>query len=102
MSGFTGFTLEHYSAMFADSRLMLILIQTFFLAFLSSILATAIGTFGAIFIYQARRKHQHAILSLNNILMVAPDVMIGGKFPDSLYPFSRAISFQSWFYDGFA
>lgn len=33
MSGFTGFTLEHYSAMFADSRLMLILIQTFFLAF---------------------------------------------------------------------
>lgn len=26
MSGFTGFTLEHYSAMFADSRLMLILI----------------------------------------------------------------------------
>lgn len=80
MSGFTGFTLEHYSAMFADSRLMLILIQTFFLAFLSSILATAIGTFGAIFIYQARRKHQHAILSLNNILMVAPDVMIGASF----------------------
>ena len=80
MSGFTGFTLEHYSAMFADSRLMLILIQTFFLAFLSSILATAIGTFGAIFIYQARRKHQHAILSMNNILMVAPDVMIGASF----------------------
>ena len=37
MNGFTGFTLEHYSEMFADSRLMLILIQTFFLAFLSSI-----------------------------------------------------------------
>lgn len=80
MNGFTGFTLEHYSEMFADSRLMLILIQTFFLAFLSSILATAIGTFGAIFIYQARRKHQHAILSMNNILMVAPDVMIGASF----------------------
>lgn len=30
MNGFTGFTLEHYSEMFADSRLMLILIQTFF------------------------------------------------------------------------
>ena len=27
MNGFTGFTLEHYSEMFADSRLMLILIQ---------------------------------------------------------------------------
>ena len=80
MNGFTGFTLEHYSEMFADSRLMLILIQTFFLAFLSSILATAIGTFGAIFIYQSRRKHQNAILSMNNILMVAPDVMIGASF----------------------
>ena len=28
MNGFTGLTLEHYSEMFADSRLMLILIQT--------------------------------------------------------------------------
>ena len=80
MNGFTGFTLAHYRTMFADSRLMLILVQTFFLAFLSSILATAIGTFGAIFIYQARRKHQQALLSLNNILMVAPDVMIGASF----------------------
>ena len=80
MNGFTGFTLEHYRTMFADNRLMLILVQTFFLAFLSSILATAIGTFGAIFIYQARRKHQQALLSLNNILMVAPDVMIGASF----------------------
>ena len=80
MNGFTGFTLEHYRTMFADSRLMLILVQTFFLAFLSSILATAIGTFGAIFIYQARRKHQQALLSMNNILMVAPDVMIGASF----------------------
>ena len=80
MNGFTGFTLEHYRTMFADNRLMLILVQTFFLAFLSSIMATAIGTFGAIFIYQARRKHQQALLSLNNILMVAPDVMIGASF----------------------
>ena len=80
MNGFTGFTLEHYRTMFADNRLMLILVQTFFLAFLSYILATAIGTFGAIFIYQARRKHQQALLSLNNILMVAPDVMIGASF----------------------
>lgn len=80
MNGFTGLTLEHYSEMFADSRLMLILIQTFFLAFLSSILATAIGTFGAIYIYQSRQKRQQSILSLNNILMVAPDVMIGASF----------------------
>ena len=56
MSGFTGFTLEHYSAMFADSRFDVDSHSNFFLAFLSSILATAIGTFGAIFIYQARQN----------------------------------------------
>ena len=59
---------------------MLILSQTFLLAFLSALIATIIGTFGAIYIYQSRKKYQEAFLSLNNILMVAPDVMIGASF----------------------
>ena len=66
--------------MFSDSRLMLILLQTFFLSFLSALLAAAIGTFGAIWIYQVKQKRQQTLLSLNNILMVAPDVMIGASF----------------------
>ncbi|MBM7636315.1 ABC transporter permease [Streptococcus saliviloxodontae] len=80
MNGFKGFTLENYQTMLSDSRLMLILVQTFFLAFLSSLLATAIGTFGAIFIYESRRQYETALLSFNNVLMVAPDVMIGAAF----------------------
>ena len=80
MSKFTGFSLTHFQNMFSDTRLMLILAQTFFLAFLSSMIATAIGTFGAIYIYQAKKKYQDAFLSVNNILMVAPDVMIGASF----------------------
>lgn len=80
MNGFTRFTLDHYVTMFQDSRLMLILVQTFFLAFLSALLATAIGTFGTIWIYQTHKKYQNTLLSLNNILMVAPDVMIGASF----------------------
>ncbi|VIR48308.1 spermidine/putrescine ABC transporter permease [Streptococcus pneumoniae] len=52
MNSFTGFSWTHFETMFGDGRLMLILAQTFFLAF----------------------------LSLNNILMVAPDVMIGASF----------------------
>lgn len=59
---------------------MLILLQTFFLSFLSALLAAAIGTFGAIWIYQVKQKRQQTLLSLNNILMVAPDVMIGASF----------------------
>ena len=80
MNSFTGFSFSHFKTMFGDGRLMLILIQTFFLAFLSALIATIIGTFGAIYIYQSRKKYQEAFLSLNNILMVAPDVMIGASF----------------------
>lgn len=80
MNGFTGFTLEHYQEMFEDSRLMLILVQTFFLAFLSALLATAIGTFGTIFVHQMKPKFQNTLLSLNNVLLVSPDVMIGASF----------------------
>lgn len=80
MNRFTGLTLEHYTTMFNDQRLMLILVETFLLAFLSSLLATVIGTFGATLIYQVKKKHQNTILSINNVLMVAPDVMIGASF----------------------
>ena len=80
MNSFTGFSLSHFETMFSDGRLMLILVQTFLLAFLSALIATVIGTFGAIYIYQSRKRYQEAFLSLNNILMVAPDVMIGASF----------------------
>lgn len=80
MNGFSGFTLEHYQTMLSDSRLMLILVQTFLLAFLSSLIATVIGTFGAIYIHDSQKRYQNSLLSTNNILMVAPDVMIGASF----------------------
>ncbi|MFZ2736012.1 MAG: ABC transporter permease, partial [Lactococcus raffinolactis] len=80
MNAFTGFTLEHFQALFADSRLILIVVQTFLLAFLSAFIATIIGTFGAIYIHQAKKKRQNTILSLNNVLLVSPDVMIGASF----------------------
>lgn len=80
MNGFEGFTWEHFQAVFSDERLMLIVTQTFLLAFLSSLIATVIGTFGAIYIYQTKKKVRDSLLSANNILMVAPDVMIGASF----------------------
>ena len=60
MNQFTGFSLTHFENLFGDKRLMLILAQTFFLAFLSALIATIIGTFGAIYIYQAKKKYQEA------------------------------------------
>lgn len=80
MNAFTGFTWEHFQTLFSDQRLILILTQTFFLAFLSASIATLIGTFGAILLYKARKPIQASLLGFNNVLMVAPDVMTGASF----------------------
>lgn len=81
MNGFTGFTWEHYQAVFEDKRLLVIVLQTFLLAFLSALIATVIGTFGAMMIHSTRtRQRRNVLLSANNILMVSPDVIIGASF----------------------
>ncbi|MGX6961891.1 ABC transporter permease [Vagococcus xieshaowenii] len=81
MNGFTGFTWEHYQALFEDKRLLLIVADTFLLAFLSALIATVIGTFGAMMIYYTKKvERRNLLLSLNNILMVSPDVIIGASF----------------------
>lgn len=81
MTSFTGFTFEHYQTVFEDTRLIGIVINTFLLAFLSALIATIIGTFGAMGIhYTKQRGIRNTILSLNNVLMVSPDVIIGASF----------------------
>lgn len=81
MTEFTAFTWEHYQALFEDVRLLSIIVDTFLLAFLSALIATIIGTLGAIGIYYTKkRRTRTTILSLNNILMVSPDVIIGASF----------------------
>lgn len=81
MTNFHGFTLSHYQALFADTRLIVIVLQTFILALLSALIATIIGSLGAIGIQSMRHQHwQNVVLGLNNILMVSPDVIIGASF----------------------
>ncbi|MHC5249511.1 ABC transporter permease [Enterococcus sp. HY326] len=81
MNGFTGFTWDNYAAVFADTRLLIIVLETFMLAFLSALIATAIGTFGAMGIYYTKKRRQrNTLLSFNNILLVSPDVIIGASF----------------------
>ncbi len=81
MNQFDGFTLEHYSALAEDTRLLTIALDTVRVALLSSLFATMIGTAGAIGIYFSRkRRTQNVLMSLNNILLVSPDVIIGASF----------------------
>lgn len=81
MNRFTGFTWDNYLSVFEDTRLLIIVLDTFMLAFLSSLLATLIGTFGAMAIYYTpKRKSRALLLGINNILLVSPDVIIGASF----------------------
>ncbi|MDR1568834.1 MAG: ABC transporter permease, partial [Streptococcaceae bacterium] len=80
MNSFTGFTLAHFKTLFSDTRLLVIVLNTFLLAFLSALIATVIGTLGSIYLYFTKRKARNAYLAMNNILLVSPDVMIGASF----------------------
>lgn len=81
MFRFSGFTLDWYKMVFADKRLILIVLQTLVVALISATCATIVGVFGALAIYFVKRKHsKQLLLSLNNILMVSPDVVIGASF----------------------
>lgn len=81
MNQFSGFTWDNYTAVFEDVRLITIVLNTFLVALLSSLIATIVGTFGALAIYYTKKRQtRNALLSMNNILMVSPDVIIGASF----------------------
>ena len=79
MSGFEGFTLDWYRELLQDTRLLIIVLNTLVIALLSALIATIIGLFGAIGIHSLK-KSKNAILGLNNVLIVSPDVIIGASF----------------------
>ena len=80
MEKYHGFSWQHYADLLADTRMITIVINTLLVAFLASLLATIIGTLGALAIKDARRPWKNSLLSLNNVLMVSPDVIIGASF----------------------
>lgn len=81
MNTFESFTFDHYLAVFSDKRLINIVLNTIILALLSSLIASVIGTLGAISIYYSKSiKFKKRVLSLNSVLMVLPDIMMGASF----------------------
>lgn len=81
MNSFTGFTWDNYLQVFSDKRLIEIMINTIIIALLSALIATIIGVAGSILIYYLKNDDlKEQVLSLNNILMVMPDVIIGASF----------------------
>ncbi|MER2059659.1 MAG: ABC transporter permease [Niallia sp.] len=81
MHDFDSFTFDWYKELFQDTRLLIIVLNTVIIALLSAAISTIIGVLGAISIYMMQKKGiRNSILSLNNVLIVSPDVIIGASF----------------------
>ncbi len=81
MNSFDGFSLQWYYELFTDKRLFDIILNTFLVALISSLISTVIGIFGALTIFNIKNRSTRSFVeSLNSILLVSPDVIIGISF----------------------
>lgn len=78
LSEFSGFTFAWYEELFQDEEALTSLINSLILAVSSSVIATVIGTFGALGLHRMRNKYvKGAINSVTNIPMMNPDIVTG-------------------------
>lgn len=72
-----GFTLDWYRSLFQNRYIMKSLYYTVLVAIISSISATAIGTFAAFGIFYMRTWKQKLVLNVNSIPLLNPDIVTG-------------------------
>lgn len=70
-----GFTLKWYVELFTDSEVLMALYYTLLIAVLSAIVSTIIGTFAAIGIHGMHGIGKKAILNLNYLPVLNPDIV---------------------------
>lgn len=73
----SGFTLNWYHELFADSSIMDSLYTTFAVAVIAALLSTVIGTIAAVGIFNMRPKVKNVVINLSYIPMINPDIVIG-------------------------
>jgi spermidine/putrescine transport system permease protein len=78
LSEFSGFTLDWYAELFHDEEAFSSLKNSLILAICSSVIATVIGTFGALGLHRMRNRYvKAAINSMTNVPMMNPDIVTG-------------------------
>lgn len=75
-----GFTLDWYVQMFQDERILHSLYVTLFVAVISAIFATVLGTAAAIGIQKMGRRSRGVYLTVNSIPMSSSDTIMGVSF----------------------
>ena len=74
---FKGFTFDQYRELFRDGTLLRLLRNSVFIAVLSSLLATVVGTAASMGIYKMRGRMRSAVMTMTNIPMTNPEIVTG-------------------------
>lgn len=77
MGHWTGFSLKWYVALLEDRQIMKAMYYTVIVAVLSSVISTIIGTISAYGIYRVTPWQRKAVLHINNIPILNPDIVTG-------------------------
>ncbi|MBQ6832160.1 MAG: extracellular solute-binding protein [Oscillospiraceae bacterium] len=77
LSVFEGFTLQQYGELFKDEDLLRLLGNSLLISIISTLTATAFGTFAAVGIHSLKPKMRKVVMSLTNIPMTNPDIVTG-------------------------
>lgn len=78
LAEFSGITLDWYAELFHDEEAFSSLMNSLILAVSSSLIATVIGTFGALGLHRMRNRYVRAsINSMTNVPMMNPDIVTG-------------------------
>jgi len=76
-ANWTGLTFNWYIELFQDHRILSALSTTFTIALFSTIIAVILGTAAAMGIHAMRPAGKKAMMSLNNIPVVNPEIVMG-------------------------
>lgn len=76
-SVFSGFTLEWYEKLFSNELILTSLANTIVIAIGASVISTILGTLAAIGINRMGKKTRAAIMEVNNIPIVNPEIVTG-------------------------
>ena len=96
MGQWKGFTLRWYQELMQNDRILLALKTTLIIAVIASVVATIIGTFAAIGIHKMRGFKKKALLNINYLPVLNPDIVTGISLM-SLFIFVTPY-LKIWFY----
>lgn len=93
----SGFTLDWYIRLFQNELIMTSLLNTIMVAVAASLISTVLGTAAAIGINNMRKGAKNAILTVNNIPVVIPEIVMGVSMMLLFVFFAARMNFEFGF-----